>query len=79
MRFVRIASMLLLILCLVDVAQDCAIAVSLTVLDDDDHRYFYAVLSVPTLFWDLYLSIRPSTLSFTHAIPGRSMYRPIRQ
>jgi hypothetical protein len=79
MRFVRIASVLLLVLCLIDVVQDCAISASLNLPDDDDHHQLAGLLSVPMLFGESCALIYPSKTHFVLPCSPRSMYQPIRQ
>ena len=78
-RFVRMAAVLLLAVCLIDAVQDCAISDSLDLLDDDHHDQFSALISAPLLFGESYLLIHSAKLHFALSCSPRFMCQPIRQ
>lgn len=78
-RFVRIASVLLLVLCLIDVVQDCATTASLNLPDDDDHNHFAVLVSVSILFGESYALIHSSQAHLALLSALQSVYHPLRQ
>ena len=60
MRLARIVSMLLLILCLLDVVRACALSAALSLTDDDDHNYSAALVSVLIVLGESYSVIYSS-------------------
>ena len=78
-RFVRIASVLLLVLCLIDVVQDCATSASLNLPDDDDHQHCALALSVAIVFGGSYALIHPSRAHLAPPSALQSVYHPLRQ
>ncbi len=78
MHFIRIAAILLLVLCLVDVAQDCATSAALN-LTDDDHHDVSALISPSTFVTESYQLVPSFKARFALLCLAQSMYRPIRQ
>ncbi len=78
MRFVRIVSILLLVLCLIDVAQDCAISASLN-LPGDDNNHSAALVSVLIVLGESCALIYSSLAHFALPAALHSVYHPLRQ
>ncbi len=78
-RFVRVVSILLLVLCLIDVVQDCAISASVNLPDNDDPNHSAALVSVLIVLGEFCALIHSSLAHFALPVALHSVYHPLRQ
>jgi hypothetical protein len=79
MRYVRLGVLFLIVLCLVDASQECAISASFNLPDDDDRHHFAAVFYVAVLLDGSPRSIQSSIECLALLCFLQSNYHPLRQ